>query len=234
MYGYCKNSPVNRVDPNGLFDFMGTITPHTDYAVIGVFPSNFLLDRAILKDFCNAYKSIPIVLVDDMNDFADAMAFMNKISVNSNVYTINSHGFVDYEENEVSFDIGTESVTSDTDFSLLERGLNGHTVFIGACNVGISYGDSGYELVESMARQTNSSVIAASHPIRAGYKYDGSLGLNRKNPFDKSDLGNSYIMSVNGSLSDIIYDVSIDRINGISWKGKSDYRYVIRQSSENE
>ena len=234
MYGYCKNSPTSKVDPNGLFDFMGTIMPHTGYAVIGVFPRDFLFDRAMLKDFCNAYKSIPVVLVDDMNDFADAMAFMDKISVTNDVYTINSHGFIDYEKNKVSFNIGTECVTSENDFSLLEKGLNGHIVFIGACNVGINYGDSGYELVESIARQTNSSVIAASHPIRAGYKYDGSLALNRKNPFDEFDLGNTYIKSVNGELSETIYDVSIDRMNGISWKGKTDYRYVIRPDSADE
>ena len=135
--------------------------------------------------------------------------------------TLNSHGSGGSLDRPANFSIGTDVVTPETDFSSLCEGLCGHFVFIGACNVGSIKG-RGYELVENMARQTKSTVIASGHPLRAGYKYDGSNYLNEMPiPYrmDSEYQFNNYIISEKGDLFKPISNVTIDKDKGINWKG---------------
>ena len=73
---------------------------------------------------------------------------------------------------------------------------------------------NGYELVEKIAEQTRSRVIAPSHKLWAGYKYDGTLGLNFE---EFGTINNDFMMSQWGQSVQFIKDVSIDKNYGISW-----------------
>ena len=69
-----------------------------------------------------------------------------------------------------------------------------------------------------MANQTKSTVIAPSHKIPAGYKYDGSLGLNQLRAPLKSFPGqDDYIISYKGSFFETIKNVRIDKNKGVRW-----------------
>ena len=114
---------------------------------------------------------------------------------------------------------GSDKITPETDFTMLKDGLNNHNVFIGACDIGTLEG-RGYELVENMAKQTSSLVVASDHPIRAGYKYDGSNYLNNddiKIPFKPTSPQNEFIYSNRGEPFGFIKNVTIDKNKGMSW-----------------
>ena len=145
---------------------------------------------------------------------------LRAIYYTTETYTLNSHGSGGSLDRPANFSIGTDVITPETDFSSLCEGLCGHFVFIGACNVGSIKG-RGYELVENMARQTKSTVIASGHPLRAGYKYDGSNYLNEMPiPYrmDSEYQFNNYIISEKGDLFKPISNVTIDKDKGINWK----------------
>lgn len=85
-------------------------------------------------------------------------------------------------------------------------------VFIGACNVG-----QNELLVQQIAEDTGSIVIAAQHKIPAGYKYDGSNSLNygplmdpKSSKYTKSD----------GMKTSTVTNLTIDKDFGISWDDK--------------
>ena len=76
-YGYCHNNPVIRVDPNGEYDFIG-INNNQYYPVIAVYPQNDIYSNDIIKkDYEAALNSgMPIMLVENINDYADAMSHL--------------------------------------------------------------------------------------------------------------------------------------------------------------
>ena len=80
-------------------------------------------------------------------------------------------------------------------------------------------------MVEGLAEQTSSTVVAACHKISAGYRYDGGDGLNYyEGEFPYIMLpsvlkGNKYILSESGSESKSVRNVTIDKRAGISWEG---------------
>ena len=101
-----------------------------------------------------------------------------------------------------------------------KEGLTGKDVFIEACNVAVNGGE---KLIEKFSSQTNSTVIAPTHPILAGYQYDGSNGLTR-HPIVNSIVGlirnnysNEYKMSVKGASAVSVFNLSIDKDAGFSW-----------------
>ena len=221
-YAYCHDNPIMRIDPDGAFDFDNTIKQYMHYGVIAVFPTNLgSQEEAIRYDYNKAKSAgVPLMRVDNMQDFANAMAALRNMHTTTETYTLNSHGSRGSFNSPASFYIGTDIITPETDFSSLRGGLCGHFVFIGACNVGNVYG-RGYELVENMARQTSSTVIASGHPLRAGYKYDGSNYLNEWSfPYkvDPDVQLNNYIFSEKGGEFRTILDVTIDKDKGIYWK----------------
>ena len=220
-YTYCHNNPIIFIDKDGRFDFDGTVENNKYYAVIAVFPMN-LSDHngAILKDYLAAVNSgVPVIRVTDMKDFANAMYKLKEINTVTKTYTLNSHGYRGNSNTPAYFNIGSDKITPETDFTMLKDGLNNHNVFIGACDIGTLEG-RGYELVENMAKQTSSLVVASDHPIRAGYKYDGSNYLNNddiKIPFKPTSPQNEFMYSDRGEPFGFIKNVTIDKNKGMSW-----------------
>ena len=220
-YTYCHNNPIIFIDKDGRFDFDGTVENNKYYAVIAVFPMN-LSDHngAILKDYLAAVNSgVPVIRVTDMKDFANAMYKLKEINTVTKTYTLNSHGYRGNSNTPAYFNIGSDKITPETDFTMLKDGLNNHNVFIGACDIGTLEG-RGYELVENMAKQTSSLVVASDHPIRAGYKYDGSNYLNNddiKIPFKPTSPQNEFMYSNRGEPFGFIKNVTIDKNKGMSW-----------------
>jgi len=222
-YVYCHNNPVIRIDPNGEYDFVG-INNNQYYPVIAVFPQNEIgIKGAIQTDYNAALNSgMPIMLVENINDYADAMAHLQGMSSGTGSYTINSHGLLGDETIPTSFKIGDDRVDADTDFSVLKNGLESHTVFIGACSVGNIQG-RGLEMISNMSEQTNSTVIAPDHPIKAGYAYDGSNNLNNANFHPPMlPMNNEFVISHKGDLQ-TINNVTIDKDRGFSWDFKINY-----------
>ena len=101
-----------------------------------------------------------------------------------------------------------------SDLSGLKEGLEDKALFIGACNVG-----KNNILVNQIAEDTQSTVIAPQHKLPAGYQYDGSNSIN--------DIGKSYIPTYSpakyyvsdGKTSKTVTNVTIDKNYGIKWDG---------------
>lgn len=76
-------------------------------------------------------------------------------------------------------------------------------------------------MIQNLSEQTNSTVIGSSHPINAGYLYDGSLGLNEtvQVPYALSEQANEYKISASGNEPHIIHNVRITA-SQITWDGK--------------
>ena len=213
-YAYCHNNPVNRIDYKGLYDFEN-ICGYTDYPVIAVFQSN--RDKTLEYDYQIAKEmGMPIFVVDNIGDFKDALDDLALKGSTFQTIALNSHGSYG------KFNIGDDTIDMTTDLSSLREKLEGRTVFVGACNVGDSYGCF---MVEGLAEQTSSTVVAACHKISAGYRYDGGDGLNYyEGEFPYIMLpsvlkGNKYILSESGSESKSVRNVTIDKRAGISWEG---------------
>ena len=213
-YVYCHNNPVNRIDYKGLYDFEN-ICGYTDYPVIAVFQSN--RDKTLEYDYQIAKEmGMPIFVVDNIGDFKDALDDLALKGSTFQTIALNSHGSYG------KFNIGDDTIDMTTDLSSLREKLEGRTVFVGACNVGDSYGCF---MVEGLAEQTSSTVVAACHKISAGYRYDGGDGLNYyEGEFPYIMLpsvlkGNKYILSESGSESKSVRNVTIDKRAGISWEG---------------
>ena len=225
---YCHANPIRLLDPNGEYDFEGTIKSNQYYPVIAVFQSDLSNNEALQIDYIKALEAgMPIMRVENMQDFADAMLELKNINSTTSTYTLNSHGtsgiVEDFERDPARFYIGDDRITYKTDFSILKDGLKGHNIFIGACNVGSTRGN-GFELIEKMSGQTSSTVIASDHPLSAGYTYDGSnyLNITAKIP-QPAVVQNGYIISSNGSSFNNISNVTIDKNRGISW----DYDFTL-------
>ena len=221
-YLWCGGNPVRYVDPTGLFS-LENIDKNSHYPLIVVFPQQFVTDRVLKMDYEASHNAkIPMMLVENVADFADAMSSLsNDLNSETGAYAINSHG------TNGSFSIGTDKISlkktkyyKESDLTVLKQGLNRKKVFIEACNVA---SDGGEKLIEKFSLQTNSTVIAPTHPILAGYKYDGSNGLTR-HPIVNSIVGlfgknysNEYKMSVKGAPAVSIFNLSIEKDAGFSW-----------------
>ena len=120
-YAYCMGNPINRYDLNGMYSLGSFIAPYQSYSVIAVFPSNYSDDEAINKDYTHAVMAkMPIILVDNILDFGNAMYALSAMGTNTNTYTINSHGS---SGDNAHFYIGTEEVSATTSFFNLYEGL---------------------------------------------------------------------------------------------------------------
>ena len=152
---------------------------------------------------------IPVMVVDNLEDFTDAMFALDALNSTTQIYTLNSHGYAG------NFNIGSEEINANTDFSELRQGLNNKTVFIGACNVGDLA--KGSELLEKMSSQTASTVIAPSHRVASGYNYNGkSLNRSIRVPLSSLPNDNEFLLSKKGTSVEVIKNVHISNM-GISW-----------------
>ena len=206
-YVYCHNNPINRIDIDGLYDFEGI--SNWSNPIIAVFPVAELRDETIQLDYQSAHDaSVPIITVADIEDFGAAMSDLKQKGIPFESIAINSHG------NFNGFKIGSEEVNLTSDLSGIREGLEDKTLFVGACDVG-----KNNILVNQIAEDTQSTVIAPQHKLPAGYQYDGSNYLNI--------LGKSYIPTYspaqyyvsNGNTSKTVTNVTIDKNNGIKWDG---------------
>lgn len=206
-YVYCANNPLRNIDPTGMFSLenikSGEMAP-----VICIYPdynsNEKERDNIITHDYQAAQKAgMPIILVTDMTDFANALSELKEMGVEYSTVTINSHG------EPGSFKIGFEKVNPSTDFSILKDGLEDKNVFIGACNVGKN--STGRRFTENAAEDTQSTIITAENPLLASYKYNGMPIKGKPKYVMKNMPGNSYIMSHKGADSVTIYGLFITK-----------------------
>lgn len=234
-YNYCSNNPTNRIDPDGRYD-TENINGNQQYKVIAVFQSNYLeVDKkqgnnAIATDIEAAQKAgMPIMFVDNMKDYANAMKGLKNMGSSTETYALNSHG------RDGKFFIGSDAVTKTTNFSMFKSGLSDKTVFIGACNV--TSGSDGQSLIQKFSQQTSSTIIGADHYLNAGYGYAGSSGLNGTGVVGEQfiansvagifggNVGNSFHISSNGSSASQIYNVTINKNSGMNWNSGNQSLY---------
>ena len=227
-YSYCHNNPCSRFDLDGQYDFEGTIGFFQTYPVIAVFSQESITKNKGMKyDHEIAIQSgMPVMLVDNIQDFADAMCELSKMYSSSKAYAINSHGVQDAKTGLMTFFIGSDQIDGLTDVSPLRSGLNNCDVFIGACRVGGLNGD-GYGLIESFSKQTQSRVIAPKDRIRVGYSYDGSDYLNYTLIDKNLVFSNQFSLSVQGHKTKDITNVTIDRNRGIAWDSDFNIDYLF-------
>jgi len=218
-YAYVLNNPLRLIDPTGMYD-IDALQKDKQYGVVAVYATGADKDRVLAKDIKAAEKAgVPVIYVDNIADYADAMAAIGGMGSSVDAYTINSHG------RQGEFDIGSDVVRQYTDLSSLKDGLSGKTVFIGACNVTREGSDKGKSLIQNFSDKTNSTVISADHSVKAGYTYDGGGGLNGTvglrgaigNTFLGENHQNSYHIAKPGETARQIYNVSINKNGDIRW-----------------
>ena len=206
-YVYCRNNPILRIDIDGLYDFESI--SNWSNPIIAVFPIAEQRDETIQLDYQSAHDaSVPIITVENIADFCAALSDLNQKGIPFESIAINSHG------SYYGFKIGSEEVNLLSDLSCLENGLKGKTLFIGACNVG-----NNVLLVNQIAEDTQSTVIAPKHKLPAGYQYNGSNYLN--------SIGEKYLPTFspaqyylsNGIYNKTVTNVSIDKNKGVEWDG---------------
>ena len=230
-YNYCGNNPVKFVDPDGTYVVDSIMQNNSTYGTVMVMSIDFRNKRsdyngALYRDYIAAqHAGLPIILVDGVNDFADALSELQERNINVNTFSINSHGTAGNSTNPAHFYIGFDAITSTTDVSALNEGLEGRYVFINACNVGA---EDGNKLITNFSSQTGSTVIASQHPIYSSYKFDGSLKLNYNPLYNNSNL---YSISSKGAQAHTITDVRMTKLRGVSWNfnSTSPYQYNIKR-----
>ena len=113
---YCHANPIRLIDPNGEYDFEVTIKSNQYYPVIAVFQSDLSNNKALQIDYIKALEAgMPIMRVENMKDFADAMLELKNINSTTSTYTLNSHGtsgiVEDFERDPARFYIGDDRIT---------------------------------------------------------------------------------------------------------------------------
>ncbi|MDE5607384.1 MAG: RHS repeat-associated core domain-containing protein [Muribaculaceae bacterium] len=226
-YLYCNANPIMLIDPTGEYAFEN-IKEGEEYKVIAVFPSNYKkLDEAEGSHALeNTYKAaqeagMPIMLVDNIEDFATALNDFAESGSSTDIFTLNSHG------NDGAFFIGEDMVNALTDVSALKEGLAATNVVIIACRAGANA--EGDALLKSFSKQTQSTVIGSNNNIPSRYAYDGGNGLSYKQPLPTPiygvNKGNDFKMSGVGQRPVTIYNVAIHKTKGLSWDNGFKFRF---------
>ncbi len=206
-YVYCRNNPILRIDIDGLYDFESI--SNWSNPIIAVFPIAEQRDETIQLDYQSAHDaSVPIITVENIADFCAALSDLNQKGIPFESIAINSHG------SYYGFKIGSEEVNLLSDLSCLENGLKGKTLFIGACNVG-----NNVLLVNQIAEDTQSTVIAPKHKLPAGYQYNGSNYLNSIGEKNLPTFSPAQYYLSNGIYNKTVTNVSIDKNKGVEWDG---------------
>ena len=171
-------------------------------------------DEVIEKDYIIAKnRKLPIMIVDDVEDFANALKYASSTGNDTQIYSINSHG------SPGNFRIGEQEAKDLTDFKPLKDGLKNKYVFIGACEVAKDE-DKTNDITSRFAGDTNSITITSVHKVPNCYEYDGSHELNALNyspSMGQFAEGNEFKISYKGKTSMSIYDFSISSRLGASW-----------------
>lgn len=215
-YAFCANSPISHSDPTGMF-LLENIKEGGTYGVVCVYPNYCLREESslpegeeiILHDYQTASNnSLPIILVDNIEDFADALGELEGMGVKTQDFVINSHG------KSGSFSIGTEQVDISTDFTSLRTGLQNKNVLINACNVGLK--PRGPKFTESFSDDTKSNTITSLQILYANYKYDNSNYLTNGLNFTPCFTSKFYL-SEKGSFVKYVSNLTVDKYWGIRY-----------------
>ena len=200
------------------FEIIGA-NNNTFYGIMVVLPISYKEDYVMTLNFNNAQEQgLPILLVTDVQSFADGMKALKDKGVSAFAYSIHQHGNAGYTQ------IGNEVVTYKTDFSVLREGLSDRNVFLHSCRVTLPDGTkNGEKLITAMANQTNANmVVAADHTVDGGKWTNTSLN-------EKWELFSWIMGGSRGNINDFslakpnepvkkIYDFTM-RPNGIFvWK----------------
>ena len=230
-YVYCHNNPILRIDPSGAYDFKGLVK-NNSYNIAVVITTKYEKNRAMNSDFNAAQKNgIPVILVENISDFANALNSMSQMGISVNTFSINSHGQAAGYNTPANFYIGEENVNINTDFSSLKSGLEGKNVFINACRVGVENNFSidlstGQNLIEHIAEQTGSDVFAPCHRVLSGYPFNGSRTLNGPVNQNAPDGPLSeFTHSNKGSLSEIVNNLRISRFLGLEYDDENGWKH---------
>lgn len=227
-YAFCTDNPYFYRDNNGMFVFKN-ISSNTYYKIIFVIPNHYEklydLEYQVIA-FDNTLKNLsgaPIIMVDNMEDYANAMKQLKKVGVFTSSYDINSHGRENY------FKIGNTEIETFEDLGILREGLKDKLIFIDACNVTSDYFPEKFtDLTQDFAEQTQSTVIASCHSIMSSSKYDGVDMFNEPfSIFHPNDQFNLFKMSIKGGQRKNIYNVRVGINSGISWNWDKDTLFSI-------
>ena len=243
-YAYCANNPIMRIDPDGLYD-ISSIKDNQNYGVIAVYQSNYLdVDKqngnnVLANDIKAAQKAgIPVIFVDNIADYADAMTAISDKGSSTSTYTLNSHGAYNLQTGTRGFYIGSDYVNANTNVSSLASGLNGKDVFIGACQV--TEDNNGIKTIENFSKQTSSTVFAKDSKVASGYKYNGGSGLSDYSILNDfvgmfgGNVDNAYHVSFGGRAATQIYNLSIEKSGRINYNygNRSLYQRVVDKSAQ--
>lgn len=217
-YVYCKNNPIKFIDIEGLYSFEN-ISNNTNYNIVIIMPHGYCdiygdIKGKAFDTVLQNLKDAPIIYVDNIKDFSNALVYMKENGITVSSYDINSHGDIG------QFRIGSEIITLGSDVSALKMGLEGKDVFIDACSVSSIYYDSKYnDLTKDFADQTQANVITSCHSIPTETKYDGKdcFNQNAETPLRNYPEYNKFRISYRGNDTTIIENVRVSIKDGLSW-----------------
>ena len=203
-----------------LTPYFQNIESNTFYGIIFVIPNNYneIYLNGMGKVFDSVIKNLdgaPMIMVDNVQDFANAMNELEENGIYTKSYDINSHGRNNH------FKIGSDDITIGSNVSPLREGLEGKDVFIDACSVSSTQQVAPYiDLTMDFAEQTNSNVITSCHNISAYTKYDGNDFFNADwhAPMSPNNDYNKFKMSIKGSQCAVLKNLQIDKNVGMSWE----------------
>ena len=202
-YAYCRNNPVIRIDVDGLYD-TDNMEKGGSYPLVVVFQNRETVaaDRSLsaVKEAAQSF-NIPIIYADNTEDCADAFSELN-IQDNENVVFV-AHGVTENGEEGKYFGIGNSEIRKGEDMKALKPALEDKKVALVSCDMG-----QNNELIQGIARETQSTVTASNNPIwaredlftgKAVFHYDSSL--------------NTFTQSVKGGACKEVYKLRIKHYN---------------------
>lgn len=172
-------------------------------------------EKVILHDYQTAYEnSLPIILVDNIEDLADALSELEGMGVKTQDFVINSHG------SPGAFSVGFEPVDIHADFTPLRKGLQNKNVLIGACDVGLNKEGAAFTL--AFSDDTKSKTITSLQPIVSGYKYDGSNYITNGIRIIPTKYS-TFNISLKGPCAKRVFNLTIDKKWGIKYNNWNRY-----------
>jgi len=213
-YTYTLCNPIKHIDPNGKFT-LENIEPNYSYAVLAVFQSG--CESIVFKNGSALSRSvkaarnvgIPMLFVNDINDFSSAMSKLNDMRVQVDAISFTSHGTASM------FWIGSDIVSFETNISPLRKYLTGKTILINACNAARNVESKPGELfVQLLSEDLSATIFANPDEVVAGYDYGFLPIQTERNIYTPT---NTFLRFENGSESKTIKNLILNRFWGAKW-----------------